>query len=60
MTGDSYGEVYQAGIDAAMTEVCAAMRECDGTAEDLYLRARGRVARHERGRRAAIVAEAAR
>lgn len=57
---NSYSEVYRQGISAAMTEVCAAKRECDGTADDLYQRISERVGRLERARRASEVIEAAR
>lgn len=47
----SYSDVYQAGVDATMTEVAAAARECDGTATDMFLRIKERVARGESQRR---------
>lgn len=48
MTVNDYRTVFQAGVSAAMTEVCAALRECDGTADDMYLRAQQRIAGLER------------
>jgi hypothetical protein len=43
----SYHEVFREGVNATMIEVCAALRECDGTAESLYLQIKGRVERLE-------------
>lgn len=55
----SYSEVFQSGVNAAMAEVCAAKRECDGSADDMYLRASERVQRLEGDRRRADVIAAA-
>lgn len=46
-------ELFNAGVSAAFVEVCAAFKECDGTADDMFLRVRQRVERAERRRRRA-------
>lgn len=45
--------MYQAGVDATMTEVAAAVRESDGTASSMFLIIKERVERMEERRRRA-------
>ena len=51
-------DMFEAGVNAAMTEVCAALRECDGTASSMYLQIKGRIERLEHNRRRANAVEA--